>query len=491
MSKIRTRFAPSPTGLLHLGSLRTALYAYLFAKKNNGAFILRIEDTDQARLVEGAVDSLIEILKWVGIFFDEGPHCGGDFGPYIQSERLTIYKKYLQILIDMEKAYYCFCSKEKLESLRETQQEQKLPPKYDGHCRQLTKNEIESRLKAMESYVIRLAIPKDRTIKFNDLIRGTISIGSNEIDDQVLMKSDGFPTYHLANVVDDHLMEITHVIRAEEWISSTPKHIILYEAFGWDAPSFAHLPLILNQNKSKLSKRHNDVATELYKQNGYLPECMINFVAFLGWNPGTDKEIFSMDDLISAFEIEKVHKSGAIFDRVKLDWMNGLYIRNLSEEELYAKSLPYIQGAGIVCEDIEYMKSVLKLEQTRIKTFGELPDLIRYFFEENLSYDYNMLKWKKGDLEEAFNRLNIIYSFIKDMISDDMIKDRVILEKIIKSYIEEKLLGVGNTLWPLRVSLSGKENSPSPFELISVLGKERTLNRIEYAKTKLVGIKKL
>lgn len=473
---VRTRFAPSPTGYLHIGGLRTALYAYLFAKKNGGDYILRIEDTDRNRLVEGATEKLIEILKWAGIEHDEGPDIGGQYGPYVQSERNDIYREYVNQLIDDGYAYHCFCTKERLDELRTWQQENKQPPKYDGKCRDLSKEEVEKRIAAGESYVIRMRVPLNEVIEFNDAVRGKISVNTKEIDDQVLMKADGYPTYHLANVVDDHEMKITHVIRGEEWISSTPKHVLLYRYFGWDMPTFAHLPLLLNKDRSKLSKRQNDVAVEDYKQAGYLKDALNNFVALLGWNPGDDKEIMTMDDLVSLFSLEKVHKAGAVFDREKLDWMNGMYIRNLSIDEFYTFAKPYL--AQFEHEDEDYVKSVIALEQTRVKKLTELAESITLFFEKELEYEKELLKWKKADLDEAKVRLLQVKEFLASYEKQWSIEN---LENDIKAFIKENDLGVGNTLWPLRIALSGKQNSPSPFELLSVLGKDRANSRIEKA----------
>ena len=331
----RVRFAPSPTGYLHIGGLRTALYNYLFAKNQNGKLILRIEDTDRKRFVEGAVENLIDTLNWAGINFDEGPEMGGEFGPYLQSERLDIYKNLAWKLVSEGKAYYCFCTPERLEKLKEEQQKQKLPQaKYDKHCLHLSKTEIEEKLNSKIAFVIRLNVHPGQKIIFNDVIRETVEFDTNNIDDQVLIKSDGYPTYHLANVVDDHLMEITHVIRGEEWLSSTPKHVILYDYFGWDKPVFAHLPLLLNPDKSKLSKRQGDVAVEDYREKGYLKEALINFVALLGWNYGDDKEVYEMDELIQKFSLERVHKAGAVFNLEKLNWLNFEHLRKKTDNEV-------------------------------------------------------------------------------------------------------------------------------------------------------------
>jgi len=335
VNTVRVRFAPSPTGYLHIGGLRTALYNYLFAKKHNGSFILRIEDTDRNRYVEGAVENLINALKWCGINYDEGPEIGGQFGPYLQSQRLEEYKKYAKKLIANGNAYYCFCTPDRLEKLREEQQKLKLPQaKYDKHCLSLSQKEIDQNLSNNLQHVIRLDVKSNVKINFDDMIREHVEFDGSSVDDQVLIKSDGYPTYHLANVVDDHLMGITHVIRGEEWLSSTPKHVLLYDALNWQRPVFAHLPLLLNPDRSKLSKRQGDVAVEDYKAKGYLKEALINFVALLGWNAGDDKEFYLIDELVENFSLERVNKSGAVFDIEKLNWLNAEHLRMKSNEEL-------------------------------------------------------------------------------------------------------------------------------------------------------------
>ncbi|MEO5956551.1 MAG: glutamate--tRNA ligase, partial [Nitrospiraceae bacterium] len=335
---VRVRFAPSPTGFVHVGSLRTALYNFLFARHHGGVHILRVEDTDRTRYVEGAVENLLRTMEWVGITFDEGPMQGGEYGPYTQSERTEMYRNYSDELIKNGKAYSCFCTAERLDEVRKQMQASGQPPMYDRHCRNLTEEEVEVKKEAGIPHVVRLRIPLGETVTFNDLVRGDVSFDSKTIDDQVLLKSDGFPTYHLANVIDDYKMKITHVIRGEEWLSSTPKHVLLYRAFGWEdsMPKFAHLPLLLNPDRSKLSKRQGDVAVEDFREKGYLPDALINFVALLGWNPSATEEIYSMEELIKTFDLEKVNKAGAVFGKEKLDWMNAEYIRKKTPDELLA-----------------------------------------------------------------------------------------------------------------------------------------------------------
>ena len=345
----RVRFAPSPTGFVHIGSLRTALYDYLYAKKDNGHYILRIEDTDRSRFVEGALENLIKSLEWAGVTHDEGVFIEngeivqkGEYGPYIQSERLDLYKKYIDELLEKGLAYRCFCSKERLDKVREEQKSKGQTPMYDKHCRGLSDKEIEKNLKEGKDYVIRLKIPEDEDIEFNDLIRGKISINSKEIDDQVLIKSDGFPTYHFAVVVDDHLMKISHVIRGEEWLTSTPKQVILFNYFDWEAPEFVHLPTVLNKDKKKLSKRQGDVSVTDFKEKGYLPEALVNYLALVGWSPKGNEEIFSMEELINEFSFENVSKTGGVFDVEKLNWINSQYIKKYDNEKLFKLIKPFL-----------------------------------------------------------------------------------------------------------------------------------------------------
>ena len=347
---VRVRFAPSPTGFLHIGSLRSALYNYLFAKHHGGVCILRIEDTDRTRLVEGAIEEQIASLAWAGVTFDEGPHVGGDYGPYIQSERFDLYREYGMKLIESQHAYYAFDTSEELDEMRQRQQAAGIAPKYDRSVmrNQFTLGEQETQrlLDEGAEYVIRLTIPHNEDIRFTDAVRGDVVVQGREVDDQILLKSDGFPTYHLANIVDDHLMGITHVIRGEEWLPSTPKHVILYRAFGWEAPTFAHLPLLLNPDRSKMSKRHGDVMVSDFRDKGYFADAMVNYVALCGWNPGTEQEVFSHDALIEQFSLERVGKAGAIFDYKKLDWMNSEYLKQRDPADLAAELMSALQGAG-------------------------------------------------------------------------------------------------------------------------------------------------
>jgi len=490
MDKIRVRFAPSPTGYMHVGNFRTALYTYLFAKKNGGEFLLRIEDTDQKRFVQDALEKLLKIIDWAGLEYSEGVYLEdgkiiqkGDFGPYIQSERLDLYKKYAEQLIENGSAYYCFCSTEKLEEMRQTQTDNKQAPMYDRTCLNLSKEEVQQKIDNGEKYVIRQKINTSGITIYDDLVRGKIEFKNELLDDQILMKSDDYPTYNFANVIDDHLMEISHVMRGEEYISSTPKYIQLYQNFNWSVPKFAHLPLLLNPDKTKLSKRQGDVAVEDYIKNGYLKEAIINFVVLLGWNlgDGSTQEIFSLKELENIFDIKRVHKAGAVFDLQRLDWINAQYIKKLTIDELYQKSLEFLTqkdfylNASESMKTEEYLKKVLTVEQERLVKLFDIGENNKFFFTE-LNYDKSMLRWKDMP-DEALN--------------ESLEKSIIVLTGINKSdwnikNIEEKLFAAagdkkGDLLWPLRVALSGAQKSPSPMELAWVLGKEECLKRLRKA----------
>ena len=495
--KIRTRFAPSPTGFVHIGSLRTALFSHLWAKHNDGTTILRIEDTDQNRKVEGAIENLLQVMKTMGIEFDEGFYMTnsdeiserGDFGPYLQSKRLGLYKKFAQKLIEEKKAYYCFCSQERLDELKKEQTALKKPPMYDRHCYFLTQEKVQSNLQNFstesKSPVIRFLIPEGTTI-VHDLIYGDIQYENRVLDDQVILKSDGFPTYHLAVVVDDHHMEITHVIRGDEWISSTPKHILLYQALGWQPTEFAHTPLILNPDKSKLSKRQGDVSVEDFLKKGYLPEALLNFVAFLGWNPKSEKEIFSLQDLIKDFELKNVNKSGAVLDLNKLDWVNGLYIRGIPTTELTTKLKPFWKEAGIEIEKFEenYLQLITELEKERLKKLSEIGERTKYFFEKP-EYSASILTWKKSTPLDAKEKLSKLAEMLETV--EDFSKEN--LELVIKEFVTQNGGDNGSVLWPMRVSLTGQEKSPGPFEVASTLavglGKMEVISRLKLASEKL------
>lgn len=464
-----TRFAPSPTGYLHVGGLRTALYSYLFAKQQKGTFILRIEDTDQTRLVPGAVEALVHIMKFMGLDFDKGP--------FIQSERLDLYREHAHRLIKQGSAYYCFCTKERLLALREEQQAMKSPMKYDRACLHLSQEEIDAKIATNEPHVIRLLIPEGKTT-FTDEIRGEITIENKEVDDQVLLKTDGFPTYHLAVVVDDNDMQVTHIIRGDEWISSVPKHIVLYNMFGYTIPKFAHLPLILNPDKSKLSKRQGDVSVEDFLAKGYLKEALINFVALLGFNPTADREIYTVDELIQFFDLSKINKSGAVFDHDKLNWMNGMYLRTKSTQELIELAKPFLEKANVVI-DPAFLERMCEIEKDRLVTLQDLADRAQEYLHA-VEYNSELLIWKKADVADAKLHLNAILKIVESL-DDALFTDRLLLEGVIKKYIEEGSYQNGNVLWPLRSALSGKEKSPNPFELLWIFGKEESLKRLSHA----------
>ncbi len=482
---VKTRFPPSPTGFIHIGSLRTALYNFYFAKKHHGTFLLRIEDTDRARLVPGAVEALIRTLSTMGITYEEGPMLEdgvvverGEHGPYVQSNRLEIYKTYVQKLIDQKVAYHCFCSKERLEDLRNTQSAAKQPTKYDRVCLKLSEQEVSSRLEKNELHVIRMLIPEGKTT-FVDEVRGSITINNQEIDDQVLLKADGFPTYHLAVVVDDHLMEVTHIIRGEEWISSAPKHVLLYQWFGFPLPVFAHLPLILNPDKSKLSKRQGDVSVEDFLAKGYLEEALNNYVSLLGFNPSADREIYTQEELIAAFDLKKINKSGAVFDVKKLLWMNGQYIKSLSASKLMARVKPFLIRAGDI--DSCLLERVCEIEKTRMELLTDINDLITSYTQQP-SYDASCLVWKKSDKKDARLQLSGLRQWFSSMDTNTF-DSAQLLEEAGKRYISERNLDNGNVLWPLRVALSGLDKSAGPYELAWAFGQKETIKRIDHAIT--------
>jgi glutamyl-tRNA synthetase len=475
VSIIRVRFAPSPTGSLHVGGLRTALYNYLFARRNGGVFLLRIEDTDRTRYVEGAVEGLIKTLRWVGLDFDEGPDVGGSFGPYVQSERLELYKQHALQLLASGKAYYAFDTPEELEEMRKAQEKMRIPPKYDRRALKLSPKEVEEKLAAGIPAVIRMKVPEAATVAFDDIIRGRVEFASDRIDDQVLVKSDGYPTYHLANVVDDHLMKISDVIRGEEWVSSTPKHVLLYQYLGWDVPRFAHLPLLLNADKSKLSKRQGDVAVEDYRAKGFLKEALLNFVALLGWNPGDEREIFQLEELVNEFSLERVGKSGAVFNVEKLDWMNVQHIRRKSDKELLDLAVPSLEEAGIKNVDHGYALRVIGLMKERLNKVSDLATFGRYFFVDPDTYDEDSRKknWKPETheyLKDIADGLGTLSSFGEKEI-----------EEVIRSVAGRRQIGASSLIHPLRLALTGISIGPGLFELMAALGKERCLRRIEQA----------
>ncbi|HEX9658357.1 MAG TPA: glutamate--tRNA ligase [Bacteroidota bacterium] len=479
MPPIRVRFAPSPTGYLHVGGLRTALYNYLFAKKNKGTFVLRIEDTDRTRLVEGAVENLVTTLEWAGLKFDEGPNVGGKYGPYVQSERLEIYQEHARKLLSEGKAYYAFDTPDELEEMRKTQEKMRVPPKYDRRALQLSEADVKSRLDSGVPHVVRMKIPETSTIVVDDIVRGRVEFVSDRLDDQVLLKSDGFPTYHLANVVDDSMMGITHVIRGEEWLSSTPKHVLLYEYFGWDKPAFAHLPLLLNPDKSKLSKRQGDVAVEDYRQKGYFPEALANFVALLGWNPGDEREIFSLQDLVKEFSLERVGKSGAVFNLEKLRWMNTQHLRLKSDEELFVLLEPHLATANFYPAEKPYVLNVIHLMKERVDNVEEFISFGGYFFADPEAYD-EQAKRKNWKPESSTYLADAILS-IRGLAAFD----EKSIEEVVRTIAEKHGVGAGKLIHPIRLALTGVGLGPGLFELMAVLGKETCLRRLEQALSRL------
>lgn len=474
---IRTRFAPSPTGYMHIGNLRTALYEYLIAKGNSdGKFILRIEDTDQKRYVEGATDIIYATLKRVGMNWDEGPDIGGKYGPYVQSERKEIYAEYAHKLVELGGAHYCFCSKE--EADEEKDEEQNI--KFEDPCKNIPLEEAKKRIAAGEPYVIRQTINKQGKSKYHDEVYGDIEIDYDELDEGVLLKSDGFPTYNFANVVDDHLMEISHVVRGNEYISSTPKYNLIYESFGWTPPHYVHVPPVMKDAQHKLSKRNGDASFQDLVVKGYLPEAIINYIALLGWNPGTDEEIFSLEELKERFSVERLNRSPAIFDIVKLTWMNGQYIRKLSEEEFYEMALPYIKK--VITRDVDN-KLLSKVLQLRVETLADIPSQIG-FLEQVEDYSNDLYINKKMKTDEEISKQALGYAAAALEQTEEWNNDN--LFAVLKHVAEEKGLKNGQIMYPVRIALSGKETTPGgATELAVILGKTETLKRLHQAQQKL------
>jgi len=483
MSEVRVRFAPSPTGYLHVGGLRTALYNYLFAKHNGGKMIMRLEDTDRTRLVEDAAENLIKSLSWAGIEFDESPTKGGAYGPYIQSERFELYSKYSKELIENGNAYYAFDTAEEIESMRQRQQSAGIAPKYDRSTmrNQFTLGVEETSRLLEENYphVVRLRVPLTSEIKFSDIIRGEVVVHGRDVDDQILLKSDSFPTYHLANVVDDHLMEITHIIRGEEWLPSTPKHVLLYQAFGWEIPQFAHLPLLLNTSKQKLSKRHGDVAVEDFRNKGYFRDAFVNFVALLGFNPSGEREIYSIEELCEAFDLSKCNKSGAVFDLTKLEWMNAQYLRNYSIGELVEQAKPSIEEKGFTGFSDEYIANVIELIKERIHFINDVANFADYMFLDEIEYETEYIQ-KRWDA----NSETIIRDLFEIYKKDEIFNHDSIYAQT-KEYIEKIGIKLANVTHPLRIVITGKSVGAGIFETMVSMGKEKSIKRIEAFLRKL------
>ncbi len=475
MPTVRTRFAPSPTGYMHVGNLRTALYAYLLARKDkNGKFILRIEDTDRERYVEGAVDIIYNTLRKAGLKWDEGPDIGGPCGPYIQSERMGMFKEYALKLVESGHAYYCFCDKDRLEELKKIQQASGMAPKYDGHCRSLTKEEIEEKLKAGVPYVIRQKMPTEGTTTFHDEVFGDITVENSVLDDQILIKTDGMPTYNFANVVDDHTMGITHVIRGNEYLSSTPKYNLLYEAFGWEKPVYVHCSPVMKNQTEKLSKRNGDASFEDLIEKGFLTEAVVNYIALLGWSPKGEEEIFTLDELVQEFDISGISKSPAIFDPVKLKAINGAYIRRLPLEEFETLALPYIRQT---CkrEDVD-TRLIARVLQSRTELFTDIPEQVD-FIDELPAYDNTLYchKKMKTNEENSLESLKAVLPVLEGL--GEWTEEAI--HKALFDLIAEKGVKNGLILWPVRVAVSGKQFTPGGgVEICAILGKEESLRRI-------------
>ena len=481
MTTVKTRFAPSPTGRMHVGNLRTALYAYLVAKHADGKFMLRIEDTDQERFMEGALDIIYRTLDQTGLIPDEGPDKDGGVGPYVQSERTAqgIYMKYAKQLIDQGDAYYCFCTKERLDSLRTTVAGKEIAI-YDKHCLHLSKEEIEANLAAGKPYVIRMNMPTEGTTTFHDELYGDITVNNNELDDMILIKSDGYPTYNFANVVDDHLMGITHVVRGNEYLSSAPKYNRLYEAFGWEVPVYSHCPLITNEEHQKLSKRSGHSSYEDLLDQGFLTEAIVNFVALLGWSPAGDNELFTLEELVKEFDYHRISKSPAVFDMVKLKWMNGEYMKKMDDEKFYEMALPYIRQ--VITKDLDLHK-IAAMVKTRIEVFPDIPGHID-FFEKMPEYDVSMYRHKKMKTTEE-SSLALLQEVLPLLeAQEDYSNDA--LFAMLSAYGKEKGYKTGFVMWPIRTALSGKQMTPAgATEILEVLGKEESLTRLQAAIDKL------
>lgn len=483
--EIRVRYAPSPTGFPHVGNIRTALFNWLFARHNKGSFIVRIENTDTARTVEGAVEAILDGLRWLGMDWDEGPDIGGDYGPYFQSERLKIYQAAAKQLVEQGDAYYCYCTPERLSEMRAEQIRCKLPPGYDRHCRQISATNNVLKFISGSKRVIRFRTPMEKHTTFTDYIRGEVTFENAKIDDFILLKSDGFPTYHLASIVDDHLMKISHILRAEEWLSSTPRHLMLYKALDYKPPHFVHLPMLLGTDRSKLSKRHGAVSITDYQTHGYLPEAMMNFLALLGWSLDDKTEIMSPKELIASFSLKRVSQTAAIFNQEKLDWMNGVYIRNLSSKELSKLVIPFLERE-LPPEikrpiSVEYVEKITPLIQERVKKLEEVTGLTDFFFTEELDYQPELLIVKKMNRELAENAL--VTSLLK--LRRLSVFNEESLENMLRPLAEELELKAGQLFGTLRVAVTGRIVAPPLFQTMIALGKERCVSRIRVAIAKL------
>lgn len=481
MKKVRTRFAPSPTGYMHIGNLRTALFEYLIAKHEGGDFILRIEDTDQGRLVEGATDIIYDTLRTVGLRHDEGPDVGGDHGPYVQSERLPMYKAYAEQLVELGGAHYCFCSEEEIERQRKEADSLGISFKYDDPCKHISLEEAKARVAAGEPYVIRQTINNVGETYFDDEVYGRIEFDTDVLDESVLIKSDGFPTYNFANIIDDHQMEITHVVRGNEYLSSTPKYNLIYEAYGWDIPTYVHVPPVMKDEHHKLSKRNGDASFQDLVAKGYLPEAILNYIALLGWSPETEQEIYTLDELIKVFNISRISKSPAIFDIDKLTWMNGVYLRNMDLDQYYDLVKPYLEEAIHSKVDL---RSVAKILQPRVDTLAQIKESVD-FIDELPEYDCAMYihKKMKTTLEISLRSLNAAREALAAL--DDWSEEETIHDLLL-SLPKQLEMKNGQVLWPVRTAITGKQFTPGgAIEIAHILGKEETLKRIDRGIAKL------
>jgi len=482
---VRVRYAPSPTGFPHIGNIRTALFNWLLARHTGGKFLLRIEDTDVARTVPGSVESIMDSLRWLGLDYDEGPEVGGEYGPYFQSQRLEIYKEVAEKMVAEGHAYHCYCSSERLETMRLEQQKRKQPPGYDRTCRNLSEEEQAQKAAGGVKPVIRFKTPLEGQSRFQDALRGEVVFENNTLDDFVLLKSDGYPTYQLASVVDDHLMKITHVLRGDEWLSSTPRHVLEYQALGWEPPVFAHMPLILGPDRSKLSKRHGAATLGEYCDQGYLPETMLNFLALLGWSYDEKTELFTRQELIEKFSVDRISRTAAIFNREKLDWMNGVYIRGLSIDDFLQRVLPFLEKGlppGVKRPlDSDNLKRILPLVKERAKTLVEVAGLIDFFLVDHLDYAASELMIKGADLQltsQAYaEALNIIES--ASFSTQE-------LEKEFRALAERLALKPGQLFASLRIAVTGRAVSPPLFETMEAMGKAMVQARLSIARDKIL-----
>ncbi len=478
--QVRTRFAPSPTGYLHIGGLRTALYAYLFAKKHSGALVLRIEDTDQEREVPGAVEQIQRTLRLTGLDYDEGPDAGGEYGPYIQTQRRPLYAAAAKELVEKDGAYYCFCTKERLDALRAEVEARGETFRYDGHCRGLSPEEVQKRLGAGEQYVVRQKVPSGGKASFDDLLFGTIEVDNAELDDMVLLKSDGLPTYNFANVVDDHAMAISHVIRGSEYLSSSPKYNLIYEAMGWPIPKYIHLPPVMKTASRKLSKRDGDASFEDFAAKGYLAEAILNYIALLGWNPGTNQEKFTLSELIGAFDVSGLNKAPAIFDVNKLTWLNAEYIRELSPEKFTEYALPWYEKAGTDAQKLDILQRIL---QPRVEFFAQIPDMLD-FLTQRLDYELSVYEHKKmkTTVENSLEALRLV----RDELQALPVWTEEALHEALLGLAQKHALKNGRILWPVRVAVTGKLVSPGgAIEACALLGRDESLARVEAAIARL------